>query len=261
MLLEPEQKHMCQLRGIAIDGVHASVSCTMHLPSETQHLLIMQLVRLSRKVSAVDLRSFLNNDKNLPLTKLELKGKSSWDDKIPVCTSLKAMCCSTDFPHVRIKDRDSSSDSSRIPISIMICPSCNSKGVADIAKLQQADLDIKIKCDNCCIRPPSRDWKCNCQVRWHTCLRHVCVTAIHKAKGKPNPITSKASKRLLKNATVGQLLDDDLQREPKLAKRLLDDDIITLEDKAPMASAIKPNMIPQSLKDRFPDAMRALGSQ
>jgi len=255
---KPYVAHVQQYKGLAIEAVHAAISFNIALSQETVRILAAQLVKLTRRCNANVIRSFLDAETGLKSTKLTTKGKSGWDDNI---VAARGNDSATGTSPVVLVQQPAQCELQQMPISILICLVCKAESVARIAKLQQDNLDIKIKCDNCCIRPPSRDWKCNCQVRWHTCLRHVCVTAIHKAKGKPNPITSKASKRLLKNATVGQLLDDDLQRESKLAKRPLDDDIITLEDKAPMASAIKPNMIPQSLKDRFPDAMRALGSQ
>ena len=114
---------------------------------------------------------------------------------------------------------------------VLVSPVAN-LGVAKDAQLQQADLDIKIKCSHCCKRLPARDWKCNCGVVWHTCKRHAPKAAILKANGKLNTIASKASKRLLYDASVGQLLDDDLRPESKRAKCHTNDDFITLVDKA-----------------------------
>ena len=70
-------------------------------------------------------------------------------------------------------------------------------------------------------------------------------------------VAGKASKRPLTYASVGQILDDDLRRESKKAKKLAEDDVISLEYNAPFA--LKPNMIPKSLRDRLPAAIRVVG--
>ena len=91
-------------------------------------------------------------------------------------------------------------------------------------------------------------------------VKNMCDETPKKAQEKPNQISRKASKRLLSNASVGQLLDDDLRRESKRAKQLVECDIITFECNAPLRGALlNPNMIPKSLRDRFPAAIGVVG--
>ena len=83
------------------------------------------------------------------------------------------------------------------------------------------------------MRPISARWLCNCGVTWHTCNRHAThKAALSKAKGSRTDVASKASKRLLIDAPLGQILDDDLRRESKRAKTLMFDNYITFGDTA-----------------------------
>ena len=133
----------------------------------------------------------------------------------------------------------------------MICPACGQINVAQCSKLQQTNLEIKIKCSNCCKLLQSMDWKCNCGVKWHTCQRHANKAASSKAEEKCNKVARKASKRPLMSASLEQLLDDDLRRESNDAKNQYDG-IIDLGYSA--RKALKLGMIPQSLRERFPHA-------
>ncbi len=78
--------------------------------------------------------------------------------------------------------------------------------------------------------------------------------ATTKAKGSRKTVASKASKRLLIDAPLGQILDDDLRRESKQAKTLMFDGYITLGDTALNESAVSLGMIPPRLRERFPNA-------
>ena len=139
---------------------------------------------------------------------------------------------------------------------IMICPSCNQPNVAQSHKLKQANLEVGLKCSHCCMRPPSAQWLCNCGVMWHTCKRHAMKAASIKAKGSRKIVASKASKRLLIEAPLGLILDDDLRRESKRAKTLVFDEQITLRDAELNQSTVTLGMIPPRLRERFPNAGR-----
>ena len=134
---------------------------------------------------------------------------------------------------------------------IMYCPACHKPNTAQNAKLQRTNLGIKIKCATCCIRSPSKDWKCNCGCLWHTCKRHAMKAVSNTAGGNNLTIVArKASKRPLLSASYEQLLDDDLKRESHKARKQPCDAIIDLgsasQDKARMLS-----LIPAKLRGRF----------
>ena len=254
-LFKPEGKHVCQFKGLAIDGIHAAMSFNVNITPDTQHQLAMHLIELSRKCTALVLRNFLSTTKSLTQVRFDFKGKASWDDKLPTCDSFMHMCEEVS-PHELCAFDKSGSGSAFNTMHTMICPKCGQLNIAQNTRLQQNNLDIKIKCTNCCIRSPSGDWKCNCDVVWHICQRHAHKAAnTSKAKGSRTIVTSKASKRPLHKATLEQLLDDDLKRESKFAKKQPYDGIINLGYYAPMGRALSLGMIPPRLRERFPDAV------
>jgi len=75
-----------------------------------------------------------------------------------------------------------------------------------------------------------------------------------KAKGSRKIVASKTSKRLLIDAPLGQILNDDLKRESKRAKTLMFDNYITFGDTALKNSVVTLGMIPPRLRERFPNA-------
>ena len=242
------------MAGLAIEGNHAAVSFNVHLDDDMQNIVAAQLIRLSRKCKASIVRDFLDSATGLKPVKLILKGKAGWDDNFPRNRNTEHARV-RNLPSLDSCDKAAQLDSTHvIPISIIRCPKCKHDSVAQAAQLQQANLDLKIKCIHCCIRLPSRDWECNCGILWHVCKKHAPKAANHKAKGIPNIVASKASKRQLHHASIGQMLDDDLRRESKLAKCHAHGEFIMLEDKA-LCSALRPNMIPPKLRERFPDAI------
>ena len=94
-------------------------------------------------------------------------------------------------------------------------------------------------------------WLCNCGVMWHTCPRHGQRNPPHKAGENPIIVASKASKRTLLSANIGQILDDDLKHESKLARKHPFDEIIDSGYTAPAIRELKLGMIPLILRERF----------
>ena len=113
----------------------------------------------------------------------------------------------------------------------MTCPSCEQINTAPQNKLQHNNLEIKIKCCNCCKLWASIGWKCSCGVRWHTCHRHA-RKAHTGVEGKRAEISrnkyNKASKRPLDKASLDQILDDDSRLESKHARNYQYDGTIDL---------------------------------
>ena len=77
------------------------------------------------------------------------------------------------------------------------------------------------------------------------------IPRTYKAGDNPNTVASKASKRPLQPASFEQMLDDDLKRESKIAKKHPCDDIIELGYEAPAQRVLKLGMIPLKLRERF----------
>jgi len=171
LLFKPENKFASQFIGLAIQGIHAAVSCNVSISMDTQHALATQLVSLSRRCSATVLRNFLDLVISLIPVSLDFKGKVSWDDALPIKCDLKRLKQSEPtYAHVLIDELQQQEVSSANHMHIMVCPSCKQPNVAQSHKLQQANLEIRIKCSNCCMRPTAFEWLCNCGIMWHTML-------------------------------------------------------------------------------------------
>ena len=65
----------------------------------------------------------------------------------------------------------------------------------------------------------------------------------------------KCPKGLLQNASIRQLLDDDLKREAKYAKTQIHDDFVILGDRDSVKRSLSRGMLTQSLRERFPNAV------
>ena len=97
-------------------------------------------------------------------------------------------------------------------------------------------------------------------------LSYYLLTNARKAhtrvEGKRAEITrnksNKASKRKLENASLDEILDDDLRLESKHARCHQYDGIIDLGASSPQA--IRLGMLPESLKLRFPNVASACAS-
>ena len=135
---------------------------------------------------------------------------------------------------------------------IMVCSACLQQNIAQKGKLKSDDLAIKIKCSSCNKKSVSNIWKCNCGVMWHTCPRHGHTQdPPYEAGGNLTTVARKASKRQLLTANLEQILDDDLMRESKQAKKCPREDFIELGHTSPHNRVISIGMIPQVLRERF----------
>ena len=187
--------------------------------------------------------------------KLDLKGKTTWDDNLPICAALKAVCCSSasaDVEYTSATQASSGSTCHAQQMHITICPNCGAHNTVNSlhsGKYLRRNLEIKIKCQGCHKSMPSIKWKCNCGELWHNCQKHAPIAAEKTVDNKHPNISGKASKRLLMSASPEELLDDDLKRESKFAKKHQSDEFIILEDSN--GSRFTPGMLPQRLKDRF----------
>ena len=258
LLFKPEQKHIPQLRGIAVSGVHAAIVAGVQIPAETQKIIDVQLIKLTRRIPSSALSNFINHSKNLPITKLDLVGKAGWDDKLPVCEKLRAAlsgtCINIAHDCTFISSTTGSSDIIDTPriMHTMICPKCNHINIAQCSKLIKGNLEIKIKCSNCCKLTPSFEWKCNCSNILHTCRWHANKAA--NIVGETNKVTRAAVKRPRQSPSLEELLDDDLMRESRHAQQHQVNDIIDLGYS--IHKVLKLSMLSDSLRNRFPHAAR-----
>jgi ribonuclease HI len=245
------------LLGVGIEGRHAALNFNITIPKDLQDEIALRLVALGCSKKR-DCRNFLHKELKLKPAALTLRAKVPWDADIPKQqpqAAPKAVIC--------VK---ASSQPDAIDMHIITCPKCGNQGPVGKYTICYNKLDHTINCRMCHKSSESRHWKCNCSVPWFTCRKHQpdTVTQKHKASSQnadsDNP-KHKRSKILVSNPDVSarrtdlsDILDKELLRESKRARRVAasEEDITFHLNDASMASPIPVNMIPPSLRDRFP---------
>ena len=56
--------------------------------------------------------------------------------------------------------------------AFFMCPNCKSLETCSLKTFQYHDLDVNHKCAFCNKHQPVRNWKCECDIRWHLCSNH-----------------------------------------------------------------------------------------
>ena len=187
-----------------------------------QQALVTQLIKLTRKCTNAAAFSFLEGTSNLKPVQLVTRGKAAWDD---------AILCTRDM-HMQAP-RDNNGTTSSQPcrhaaegntcdecpnIHIMICPLCTKESVAVGHKFVTSNLAIRVTCQHSGKKPLTVRWKCSCGIPWHGCPRHAeHSNALTTAQVKPRRENKQESKRK-HNATMYDLLDEDLMHESKKAR-------------------------------------------
>ena len=164
-LLKPESKHVQQLIGVGITGVHASLSLNIAIDIDVQAQLARHIVKLSRQCNANKLNNFFDLTHGLDPIKLNLRGRAGCDDQIKPHNGLRNLQQSCDR-YIRDINPDTSFSSCSLytTMHIMTCPSCSMQQPAQQSKLRPHDLSIKIECSGCNVKHISKHWKCNCMV-------------------------------------------------------------------------------------------------
>ena len=148
----------------------------------------------------------------------------------------------------------SSQDVSKDNMHVMVCPQCKVHSVANGAKFKVDDLSIRIPCPSCGKRPISAHWHCYCGVVWHTCVRH----SNHRYTSAPSQgrsrtrVRSTAKRQASVNAD--DLLDEDLLRESKLARKHSLSHCQLSRTSLPDGN-IPYRMLPPRLRNKFSDSV------
>ena len=247
---KPVIGHMPNLIDVGFEGKHAAVPCNVALCSILQKKLTRALILLGR--------SSLSNDKvnqiiegyttmSTSLVKLCFKGKTGWDTKLASKTTISVIS----------QEQQSvvpSEDSEKREMHIVQCPACHKQSPSERYRFQYKDLDIKIKCSVCLKSTPIRGWNCNCGVLWYNCKVHSCTkNNLPKAEGKPRSSGSIEATplvdKLIENSSYEDLLDDDLRREAKRAKKTSEQADSSSRQQVTRFTA---NMLSPNLRLRFP---------
>ena len=71
-------------------------------------------------------------------------------------------------------------------VAFLKCPHCQAQESSDCKAFQYEDLDTKHQCIACGKRKPVKEWRCECNVIWHTCHKHKYAKA-HDCKAPLQP--------------------------------------------------------------------------
>jgi hypothetical protein len=243
---KPKQVTWPNLTDVGLEGKHAAVSFNICVDAQEQEHIAKKLLLLGAHHKAADVEAYINEGKKLKPRPANLRGKQKWDAKIP--TASIDLDGHQQPPPI--------TEQAGIQMHITRCPKCQKQNHADGLRFTQTDLDIKIPCRTCKKSSPSRAWKCNCEILWHTCQRHVPIPIQDKKK---TIITAATTSSGHASTSLKRLLDDELKRESKRAKHQPvweDEDVLILES-PPNIGPIREGMLTDSLRDKFPSVCAA----
>ena len=161
----PDQQHAPQFVDLAIEGHHPALAFDLHISVAVQQIVATQLIRLTRKFSKQVIACFLSQEKGFRPAKIDIKGKAPWDDHIPLCSTGDRLL--SRVTSVRQTSANMENDTLHIPLTKVVCPNCQSVGKAVQDKFLVKSFETHITCARCGKQTPSRDWKCQCNIRWH----------------------------------------------------------------------------------------------
>ena len=146
-------------------------------------------------------------------------------------------------------------------MQIVACPRCNIQSTYEHYNFQYQRLDDKAKCTECKKYSSVNDWKCNCGIPWYLCKVHTCAKHTNQSRrNSRNPFSSdnlknSASRTSVKRPTsdLDEVLDEDLGRESKRAKKVYEESSSTASTKP---YTLRATMVCKNLRERFAHLFR-----
>ena len=244
-LFKPSHVLKDNLSGIGVVGKHAALSHRILMGPPIKRSVERGIFHLAHKLNKRDTDSFFEGDLSIKPLPLNLRHKIQWDAKLPKAT----------VPPMTYTQGDPPTPKEGIPMHIAKCPKCNNDCVATSILLFPSNLDKSVRCPKCCKTSGSRHWLCNCGKVWHLC--HLHVPNNHTQSVKAIIVRGDVRRRKRpRDKPLSEILDDELARESKAAKKTCPDDnpFAVIEMERPATCSIRSSMLPQSLSDKFPGA-------
>ena len=123
-------------------------------------------------------------------------------------------------------------------IAFLECPHCQAHSSSDCKSFQFEDLDAKHQCIACGKIKPVKEWRCECNVIWHTCSKHKFA----KAHDYKTPKQSKATNGQSSPASHHNTKRTKIHGESSLSI------LMSADVNGVRASKRKRNAIPNNLK-------------
>ena len=226
-----------RLRPLGIDTCVATMPWQPCLSAALQAKLAQEVLRSQHKLTSPKAAQALEHHKQLPLRRLQLKGRTRWsqqlkrwphppyttDDTHTTPTTAQASSTSpSDFWRpAEIATATGMGASAVIarplPNHIFLqCPKCTHKLSGTKPAFSHTNLDTKIWCNQCRRCRAVRQWQCPCELPWHTCPRHADepkrLRSQPHAGGHPPRPPSLATTTERATRTLGQGRDSHVQR-------------------------------------------------
>ena len=182
-LLKPHNHTLNTLKGVGLEGKHASPSFNVYISEKEQHAIGKEILQLTRTLSGVKINQVLQGERKLKPIQLKLNGKAAWDNSIQIhanhtvllsspsgsssSTSIVDTVCYPTSTHLNRYAEG-------LP-SFLECPTCRKLEHNTQPKFQTYDLDVKTKCFHCGSQIRVMDWKCTCNVKWYKCNLHAKI--------------------------------------------------------------------------------------
>ena len=160
-------------KGVGIQGKHAAVNFNVAISDEGREAIACALVRLLRTINKTKLQNFIKGHQQIIIKPIKIKGKVGWDSTIPILTKFdqhdEEVPCPSDLQLKRVALGNNT--------AFFKCPTCSSPESSATKSFQFYDLDTKQKCFSCGKSNAVKIWKCECDIRWHICRKHMLARA------------------------------------------------------------------------------------
>ena len=179
-LLKTIQAKQGNLKGVGISGKHATLGFNVAISDEAKDAIATALTRLPRTINKKDLKDFKDNNKKIGLRELTMRGKVVWDSELPLLTTNNRHVEGDISPNEISAIRNAQGRCT----AFYECPHCQALESSDCKAFQFEDLDTKHQCIMCGKRKPVKEWKCECNINWHTCRIHRYARAVDTRNSK-----------------------------------------------------------------------------
>jgi ribonuclease HI len=243
LIMRPNTSGAKALIGLGVDGPFQGPSFNACITAQMQTLVAKAILPLAKRYSQKDIDGIIAGTRSFMRGKANFKGKAGWDGKLPKLAN----------PLEQVSPSVSSDKSENVHMYVSRCPLCKIQTASEGYQFDLTDLDNKVKCKECNKTSAGGKWLCSCEVPWHVCVKHIPVP---KVKRKSVDMPMPPSKRRYISPQAGELLDQDLEREAKRARKgWSGDEPIEFDlSNLPSQGTLKASMLPLSLQLRFPAA-------
>ena len=252
-LFAPGPRGVQALKGLAINGDHATVNCNVQIDGECSRELAIQVVSASRRISRDKAGKLVDGASSL--IGVPFKGTTACD------ANIKNYALGVTNVVQALSDQDDHSNATPSVLAFYKCPKCQRVEPSSTGAFQVNDLDKKIKCKHCRHQSAIKSWTCQCKRKWHLCGTHSKIHGIvdhiapHASPDTQHMHTIKCNKRKIppdKAQSFESMCQEDAEHQARKVRLLRGiDDNATVVLGVPVQHKLKLNMLSPKLRMRF----------